>query len=52
VKDQIEAFLARKAQTDFITKLRQSAKVERLDKPADQRPIEQKPAEPKPPEQK
>jgi peptidyl-prolyl cis-trans isomerase C len=52
VKDQIEAFLARKAQTDFITKLRQSAKVERLDKPADQKPIEQKPTEPKPPEQK
>ena len=43
VKDQIETFLARKAQTDFITKLRQSAKVERLDKPADQnKPAEQK----------
>jgi peptidyl-prolyl cis-trans isomerase C len=36
VKDQIEAYLARKSQTDFITKLRQSAKVERLDKPAEQ----------------
>ena len=47
VKDQIEAFLARKAQTDFITKLRQTAKVERLDKPADQKPAEPKPAEPK-----
>jgi len=35
VKDQIEAFLARKAQTEFITKLRQSAKIERLDKPAE-----------------
>jgi peptidyl-prolyl cis-trans isomerase C len=35
VKDQIENFLARKAQTDFIAKLRQTAKVERLDKPAD-----------------
>jgi peptidyl-prolyl cis-trans isomerase C len=44
VKDQIEAFLARKAQTDFITKLRQTAKVERLDKPADQKPAEPKPA--------
>jgi peptidyl-prolyl cis-trans isomerase C len=43
VKDQIEAFLARKAQTDFITKLRQSAKVERLDKPPEQnKPAEQK----------
>jgi peptidyl-prolyl cis-trans isomerase C len=36
VKDQIEAFLSRKAQTDFIAKLRQSAKIERLDKPSDQ----------------
>ncbi len=35
VKDQIEAYLARKSQTEFITKLRQSAKIERLDKPAD-----------------
>ena len=37
VKGQIEAFLARKAQTEFIAKLRQSGKVERLDKPADQK---------------
>ena len=35
VKDQIEAFLARKAQTEYITKLRQTAKIERLDKGAD-----------------
>jgi peptidyl-prolyl cis-trans isomerase C len=35
VKDQIENFLARKAQTEFITKLRQSAKIERLDKPSE-----------------
>ncbi len=40
VKDQIEAFLARKAQSEFIGQLRQSAKVERLDKP---------PAQPAPP---
>jgi len=33
VKDQIEAFLARKAQSEFIGQLRQSAKVERLYKP-------------------
>jgi peptidyl-prolyl cis-trans isomerase C len=32
VKDQIEAFLMRKAQTEFVAKLRQSAKIERLDK--------------------
>ena len=37
VKDQIEAYLARKAQTDFIAKLRQSAKVERFDNAAEQR---------------
>jgi len=36
VKDQIEAYLARKAQADFIAKLRQSTKVERLDKAAEQ----------------
>src|SRR5215467_14307392 len=36
VKGQIEAYLARRAQSDFITKLRQSAKVERLDKAAEQ----------------
>jgi peptidyl-prolyl cis-trans isomerase C len=42
VKDQIEAYLARKSQTDFITKLRQSAKIERLDKPAEPaKPAEQ-----------
>ena len=33
VKDQIEAFLIRKAQTEFVAKLRQGAKIERLDKP-------------------
>src|SRR5262245_24054668 len=37
VKDQIEAYLARKAQTEFIAKLRQNAKVERLDKSAEQK---------------
>ena len=37
VKSQIEAFLSRKAQTEFITKLRQTAKIERLDKPAEQK---------------
>jgi peptidyl-prolyl cis-trans isomerase C len=31
VKDQIEAFLARKAQAEFISKLRQSGKIERVD---------------------
>jgi peptidyl-prolyl cis-trans isomerase C len=37
VKDQIEVYLARKAQTEFIAKLRQNAKVERLDKAGEQK---------------
>src|SRR5271165_3605960 len=37
VKNQIEAFLSRKAQTEFVAKLRQAAKIERLDKPAGQK---------------
>jgi peptidyl-prolyl cis-trans isomerase C len=32
VKDQVETYVQRKAQAEFITKLRESAKVERLDK--------------------
>jgi len=32
VKDQIETFVARRAQADYIAKLREAAKVERLDK--------------------
>jgi peptidyl-prolyl cis-trans isomerase C len=34
VRDQVESFAARKAQVDFVTKLRADAKIERLDKPA------------------
>ncbi len=34
VKDQIEAYLARKAQTEYVASLRQKAKIERLDQPA------------------
>ena len=37
VKGQIETYLARKAQTEYVAKLRQSAKIERLDKPAGQK---------------
>jgi len=36
VKDQIETFLTRKAQTELISKLRKSAKIERLDKAGEQ----------------
>ena len=48
VKPQLESFVARKAQSDYLTKLRQNAKLERLDKPADApaaAPAETKPAE-------
>jgi peptidyl-prolyl cis-trans isomerase C len=34
VKPQIEQFVTRKAQAEMVTKLRESAKIERLDKPA------------------
>jgi peptidyl-prolyl cis-trans isomerase C len=34
IKDQIETYVMRKAQTELVTQLRQTAKVERLDKPA------------------
>jgi peptidyl-prolyl cis-trans isomerase C len=43
LKDQIEAFVIRKAQSDLVVQLRQGAKIERLDKPAT-------PASPAPPE--
>jgi len=32
VKDQVQTYVMRKAQADFITKLRQGAKIERMDK--------------------
>ncbi|HEX5215516.1 MAG TPA: peptidylprolyl isomerase [Vicinamibacterales bacterium] len=32
VKDQVETFVQRKAQAEYVTKLRESAKIERLDK--------------------
>jgi peptidyl-prolyl cis-trans isomerase C len=32
VKDQVETFVMRKAQADYVTKLREAAKIERLDK--------------------
>jgi peptidyl-prolyl cis-trans isomerase C len=40
VKDQIEAFLVRKAQAELVAKLREGAKIERLDKKAEpQKPV-------------
>ena len=35
VKEQVKTIVMRKAQADFITKLRESAKIERLDKPTE-----------------
>jgi peptidyl-prolyl cis-trans isomerase C len=34
VKDQIEAYVGRRAQTEFVAQLREAAKIERLDRPA------------------
>jgi peptidyl-prolyl cis-trans isomerase C len=42
VKAQIETYVTRKAQADYVGKLREAAKVERMDKPADA----SKPADP------
>ncbi|WP_315800612.1 peptidylprolyl isomerase [Bradyrhizobium sp. SZCCHNS3002] len=54
VKGQIETYVTRKAQADYVGKLREAAKIERLDKPAatdtakpaDAKPADAKPAEP------
>ena len=43
VKPQIEAFVVRKAQAELVTKLREGAKIERLDKKSEAKP-EAKPA--------
>src|SRR6188472_4783158 len=49
VKSQIEAYVTRKAQADYVAKLREAAKVERLDKPDDTaaKPDAAKPADSK-----
>ncbi len=52
VKDQVETFVQRKAQAEYVTKLREAAKIERLDKPAGATPADAKPAETKPAETK
>ena len=48
VKPQIETYVTRKAQADYVAKLREAAKVERLDKPADAAKTEAKPEAAKP----
>ena len=53
VKAQIETYVTRKAQADYVAKLREAAKVERMDKPAeaavktDAKPDPAKPADAK-----
>jgi len=42
VKDQIETFVQRKSQAEYVTKLREAAKIERLDKPAAAAPADKK----------
>jgi peptidyl-prolyl cis-trans isomerase C len=37
VKDQVETYVVRRAQAEFVTKLREGAKIERLDKPAEKK---------------
>ncbi len=53
MKEQVEAYLTRKAQQDLVLALRQKAKIERFDeqKPAEAKPAgaADKPAEPKKP---
>jgi peptidyl-prolyl cis-trans isomerase C len=48
VKGQIETYVARKAQADYVTKLREAAKVERMDKPEETAKTETKPEAAKP----
>jgi peptidyl-prolyl cis-trans isomerase C len=54
VKGQIETYVARKAQADYVTKLREAAKVERMDKPEETaaKPEAAKPEAAKPAETK
>src|SRR6059058_273209 len=46
VKGQIETYVTRKAQADYVGKLRDSAKIERMDKTADTTKTDTKPADP------
>jgi peptidyl-prolyl cis-trans isomerase C len=47
VRAQIESYVTRKAQADYVAKLRTEAKVERMDKPAaDAAKTDAKPADP------
>jgi len=52
VKAQIETYVTRKAQADYVTKLREAAKVERMDKPEETAKTDAKPDAAKPAETK
>jgi peptidyl-prolyl cis-trans isomerase C len=46
VKAQIETYVTRKAQADYVGKLREAAKIERMDKPEETAKSDAKPADP------
>jgi peptidyl-prolyl cis-trans isomerase C len=48
IKEQIDAYLVRRAQSEYVAKLRQTAKVERLDHPAGAPPSMMAPGAPAP----
>src|SRR3954447_17489458 len=52
VKSQIETYVTRKAQADYVAKLRETAKVERMDKPAETAKTDAKPEAAKPADSK
>ncbi|MGY3603221.1 peptidylprolyl isomerase [Bradyrhizobium sp. Leo121] len=45
VKSQIETYVTRKAQADYVAKLREAAKIERMDKPEETAKSDAKPAD-------
>ena len=47
VKSQIETYVTRRAQAEYVAKLRETAKVERMDQPAAAQKTDAKPADPK-----
>ena len=47
VKGQIETYVTRRAQAEYVAKLRETAKVERMDQPAAAQKTDAKPADPK-----
>jgi peptidyl-prolyl cis-trans isomerase C len=52
VKAQIETYVTRKAQAEYVGKLREAAKVERMDKPAEAAKTDGKSDAPKPADSK